>query len=60
MRPGLLLGKVSKAYEGDKTGYVKKKKESGIKCITFLLAMIKYTTSNEREEGCILHAVQRV
>lgn len=25
MRPGLLLGKVIKAYEGDKTGYVKKK-----------------------------------
>lgn len=31
----------------------KNKNQSGTKGTTFLLAMIKYMTSNEREEGCI-------
>lgn len=54
MRPGLLLGRVIKEYKGDKTeDMLRKKKQSDTKCITFLLAMIKYMTSNEREEGCI-------
>lgn len=31
----------------------KNKNQSGTKGVTFLLAMIKYTTSNEREEGFV-------
>lgn len=53
MRPGLLLGRVIKEYEGDKTEDMFKKNQSDTKCITFLLAVIKYMTNNEREEECI-------